>query len=180
MASPVLAGTKLPELDPNPVPNNVQVDGTVVHTNELNRRKAMLLAQLKALQDLENKTVPGAAPLTPRQRMLDFSEVEAKDPDHHYRIINIRDKDKAAMRIQEGFVRVSEDQGGRPLGDELALMKIPMAKYQERVRSQLDLARFRETAHVQEMTAVAESIAKQMRDIYGIKIDASRILINEG
>jgi hypothetical protein len=160
----------------SPDKGNAQVDGTTVHKDTVAERRAALEAEIKRLNDLEAKTVPGARPNTPRAQMLDFSAVEAKDPDHHYRVTNIKDPQRVATRIQDGYVKVSVEEGGRSLGDEMALMRTPVAKHLEQKQRTADLTAFRESAHVREMENAAESVSRMLRDEHGIKVDPRHIL----
>lgn len=140
----------------------------------------MSLADMKArLATEEAKTVPGAPTLTPKQQMLDASEVEKRHPDKVIRWVNIRDPQKAESRRVEGYVRLSEAEGGRSLGNDLALMAIPRAQHEAKVKAIRKLNDERLNAHRREMESVAESVARQMRDRYGVQIDASRILVDE-
>lgn len=140
---------------------------------------ADLQAQKKVLDEVEARTVPGAPTLTPKQQMLDASDVEKRHPDKVIRWVNIRDPQKAESRRVEGYVRLSEAEGGRSLGNDLALMAIPRAAHEAKVQAIRKLNDERLNAHRREMESVAESVAKQMRDRYGVSIDASRILVDE-
>lgn len=140
---------------------------------------ADLKAQQKALDEVEARTVSGAPTLTPKQQMLDASEVEKRHPDKVIRWVNIRDPQKAESRRVEGYVRLSEAEGGRSLGNDLALMAIPRRLHEQKVAAIQKLNDDRLNAHRREMESVAESVAKQMRDRYGVSIDASRILVDE-
>lgn len=133
----------------------------------------------KKLEQVEATTVPGAPTLTPKQQMLDASDVEKRHPDKVIRWVNIRDPQKAASRQVEGYVRLSEAEGGRHLGNDLALMAIPRRQHEAKVAAIAKLNDDRLNAHRREMESVAESVAKQMRDRYGVSIDASRILVDE-
>lgn len=139
----------------------------------------MSLDQLKALREQEGRSVPGAMVLTPKQTMLDARDVEAKHPDKKLRWVNLRDRQKAESRKIEGYTRLSSDEGGRALGDEMALFFIPRDQHEARVENVRRLNDERLNAHRHEMQAMAESVAKQMRDRYGVSIDANRILVDE-
>lgn len=160
----------------SPDKGNAQVDGSAVHTNTLAERKAALIAEMKRLNDLEAKSVPGARPRTPKAQMLDASELEAKDPDHHYRFVNVRDTQKVALKIEEGYKKVPVEEGGRTLGDEFTLMRIPVARHREIQDHIREQNKIRETAHVRGMESAAESVAKALRDNHGISVTPEYIL----
>ena len=161
---------------PETTNGNTQVDGTAVHTNNVAAKRAELEAEIKRLNELEAKTVPGARPRTPRAMMLDASEQEAKDPDNYYRFVNLRDKERLATRVQDGFTKVPDSEGGKTLGDEYALMRQSQAKHREHLEQRDALTRHRESAHVREMENAAESVSKMLRDQHGIKVDPRHIL----
>lgn len=171
-----MANVILNKTPDSPDTGNAQVDGTTVHTNTLAERKAALLAEMERLNEIERKSVPGARPRTPRAQMLDASEQEAKDPDHHYRFVNIRDTQKAGSRIEDGYKKVPVEEGGRNLGDEFALMRIPKAKYVERQQEIAAANKVRETAHIREMENAAESVARALRDNHGVTVSPDYIL----
>jgi len=163
----------------SPKDGNKQVDGSAIHANELADRKATLELQMKELQEQENKTVFGAPSRTPKQRMLDTKELQEKDPDHHYRFVNIKDPNKASQRIEEGYTRVPVEEGGRNLGDEFTLMKIPRSKYEWRIKGQERRNMELLTQHEREVEAVADQLLAQLRRA-GIDISKARVFINEG
>lgn len=139
----------------------------------------MGMDDLKKLRETEGKIVPGANVLTPRESMLDASDVQEKHPDKHLRWVNIRDRQKAESRRLEGYVRLPSDEGGRHLGDELALMGVPREVHERKVAAIKKANEERLNSHRDEMQAMAESVAKSLRDNYGIKVDASRILVDD-
>lgn len=132
-----------------------------------------------SVSDVESKTVPGANVLTPRESMLDARDVEAQHPDKHLRWVNIRDRQKAESRKLEGYTRLAPSEGGRALGDELALMSISKERAEEKIERIKADNEARLSSHRSEMESMAESVARQMRDRHGISVDPSRILINE-
>ncbi len=166
--------TKLDALVPET--GNTQVDGTTVHRNEVAAKKAELEAEIARLNNLEAKSVPGARPRTPRAQMLDASDVEAKDPDNVYRFVNIRDPQKAAAKIEDGYKKVPTEEGGRTLGDEFALMRVSKERHAELKANVDKITAFRESAHVREMENAAESVARQLRDQHGLNVDPRHIL----
>lgn len=171
-----MANVILNKTSDSPDSGNKQADGTTVHSNTLSERKAELLAEMARLNELEAKSVPGARVRTPRAQMLDASEQEAKDPDHHYRFVNIRDTQKVAAKIEDGYKKVAAEEGGRNLGDEFALMRIQKEKYLSQKRAVEERNKVRETAHIREMEGAAESVARLLRDKHGISVTPDQIL----
>ena len=143
----------------------------------------MGMAELKAsqakLDQIEKAEIPGATVLTPKAQMLDASDVERQHPDKFIRWVNIRDRQKAEARQLTGYVRLSEDEGGRHLGDELALVAIPKKQHEARTEAIKKLNDERMRAHHTAMEQMAESVARMARDQYGIKLDPRRILVDE-
>lgn len=143
----------------------------------------MGLEALKALQEqLANKEAKsglgGAIARTPKEMLLDASDVEAKDPDHHYRFVNVTDTQKGQRRIVEGYRVVPEAEGGRTLGG-LTLMKIPRKQAEARIARQDELSRRRLDVHNAEMEQAAEGMSRQLRDRHGINVPPERLLVKE-
>ena len=78
-----------------------------------------LKAQREALGRIEEKEVPGVQIRTPRARLLDAREVQAKHPDKHIRWVSTRDDEKLEARKEDGYTRLTSDEGGRTVGKEL-------------------------------------------------------------
>lgn len=128
----------------------------------------------------EEQDLAGADVLTPKQALLDASTVQDKLPDKRLRWVNLRDAQKVESRKAEGYSFVPPESGGRRLGDELALMEIPRERYERKVARQEQMNKERLEQHNREMEAVAESVAKILRDKHGVNINAERILVKEG
>lgn len=144
----------------------------------------MSIEDLKATRDrlerIERTTGnSGAVPRTPKQLMLDASEIEKGDPEHKYRWVNVRDPQKAQARIMEGYTPIAEGEGGRTLGGALKLMKIPREVHLARIADQKREHKLRLNAHRTELENLAEGIARELRDRHGINVDAERILVSE-
>lgn len=140
---------------------------------------AELEAQRKQLQNIEDKNVPGLRVRTPRAKMLDISEVQKKHPDKHLRWVSIREEEKAEARKEEGYTRLTAEEGGRQIGKELVLMGIPKEVAQQRKRDQEERNALLLDAHKVTMRNEAESAARYLRDQAGLKVDADTILISE-
>ena len=128
---------------------------------------------------LEDKLVPGARTRTPRARMLEAPEAVAKNPDKVLRWGNMRDPEKMETHKMDGYARLTSEEGGKQLGNELVLLGIPKKLAEERVAEQKQRTAELMQAHTRTMEGVAESVARQLRDRHGISVDASRILVNE-
>lgn len=139
----------------------------------------MGLAELQALRRQEEQEVPGLRIRTPRQRILDAREVQAKHPDLHIRWVNIKDPEKAESRKEDGYRRLTSDEGGRQIGDQAALFAIPKEQAVQRRQDIRDENLARLDAHKAAMRRAAEEGSKQLRDQAGLNVSAERLLIDE-
>lgn len=136
-----------------------------------------LKAKLKRQEETEGGS--GAIPLTPKQMLLDVSDLSAKDPDHKYRWVASKDPQNIQKRILEGYTQVPESEGGRNLGGSLVLMKTPQRAVEARVARQNRAHESRLVQHNTEMAKVVESVVKEMKDRFGVSIDPSRVFVSE-
>lgn len=129
---------------------------------------------------LERTMIPGALSRTPKQHMLDSAaSVQEKHPDLRLRWVNIRDPQKAASRVNEGYRRLSSEEGGRQIGDELALMGAPRELVEAKEHEIRQLNEERLVAHRREMENAVEGVARQLRDRHGIKVDSRRLMVDD-
>lgn len=131
------------------------------------------------LEQVERTTVPGLAIRTPRARVLDAREVQAKHPDKHVRWVNIKDPEKAEARKEDGYRRLTSEEGGRQIGDQAALFAIPKSQADAKnaaIKAE-NVARL--DAHKGAMMRAAEEGAKALRDQAGLNVSAERLLIND-
>lgn len=136
---------------------------------------------LKAADALERKLVPGAYSRSPKQSMLDAAGAsQEKHPDLRLRWVNVRDPQKAESRKAEGYRRLTSDEGGMNIGDELVLMGAPREVVEARIAAQHKLNDERLVAHVREMEHAVEGVAKALRDNHGITVNPKHLLVNEG
>lgn len=135
---------------------------------------------LKETQEQERKTGgPGAFVRTPKQQMLDASDIAAKHPELHLRWVNIRDTNKARSRQLEGYSSEPLGKDAIKLGDELALMAIPRALAEQRRAASKQAAEERLRDNRDEYQAAVETVARFLRDKHGLRsADVDRILIN--
>ena len=135
---------------------------------------------MKELQQMERTTGgSGAIPLAPKQQMLDARDVQAKHPDLKLRWVNIKDPQRAAVQMMKGYRRLTAEEGGRALGDELALFGVSRAEYDRRIEHNQKVHAERLTSHRREMENMAEAVARELRDRHGIRVSSERILVNE-
>lgn len=151
-------------------------------TNEQPAAQPISAAEaLKNAEALERKMVPGAYSRTPKQAMLDRAEaVQEKHPDLRLRWVNVRDPQKAESRREDGYRRLTSEEGGMNIGDELVLMGAPRERVEAREAAQRQLNEERLVAHVGEMERAVEGVAKALRDNHGIKVNPRQLLVNEG
>lgn len=150
-----------------------------LHENKLAARKAELEAEMKRLAALEAKTVPGAPVLMPKARLLDTRQVEAKHPEYRYRWGALQNPDKMAVRKDEGYEVVPESEGGRTLGGQAVLLRIPREEYERRVKEIDRVGKARLEAHKVEFQRVVEGVARELRDKYGLKETTLERLLKE-
>lgn len=136
------------------------------------------LKELKAKADQIERTtgMSGAIPNMPKQRLMDARDLQAQHPDKRIRWLNLRNPDKVAGRIAEGYVRISGDDGGRHLGDDYATFAIPVAEYNRRIAENERLGKERLKAYKTEFERTAESVARVLRDKHGIDVSAEDLL----
>lgn len=139
----------------------------------------MAIEDLKALREKENRTIPGLQIRTPRQRLLDAREVQAKHPDKHIRWVNIKDPEKAEARKESGYTRLTSEEGGKQLGDQMALFSIPKEQADQVRKDIADENQARLDAHKAAMRRAAEEGSRALRDKAGLNVSADRLLIDE-
>lgn len=163
--------------DPNEIPIEAGPEPNQVSKTEAIRN---IKEQMAALERLEKKTGPsGAMPRATKAMLLDATEAVAKNPDSRVRWVNVMNTEKAQLRVLSGYKRLTEEQGGRQVGN-LVLFAIPREVYESRVAELKKLHQDRLKSHRTEMEQAAENLAKYMRDNHGISVDVSRLLIVEG
>lgn len=136
---------------------------------------------LKELQESldrqERKTGPsGAVPLTPKQALLDASDLADAHPDRHYRWLNTGNAEVIRLRRQEGYERVPESEGGRQVGG-LGLFVQSAERHRERTEAEARLHKERLSQHNREVESAAETVARHLRDKHGLNIKAEDILV---
>lgn len=148
---------------------NTQVLGTTVHSDPRSAAKAEIGAQIKevAAQD----RAPGLRHRSAKSKMLDTAQFDRAHPQYHHRYINVKNVERLALRIEDGYVEVprpagkepTADEYGRRLGDDLVLFRQPRANYEARIKDQEELTRARERAHVAEVEQIAALVTQQLR-----------------
>lgn len=133
----------------------------------------------ETLDNIERKTVPGVNLRTPRQRLLDARDVQARHPDMHIRWVNIKDPEKAEARKEDGYKRLTSEEGGRQIGDQAALFGIPKEQAEAKIRDMKTEHLARLDAHKAEMRRAAEDGARNLRDNHGLSVSADKLLISE-
>jgi creatinine amidohydrolase/Fe(II)-dependent formamide hydrolase-like protein len=130
----------------------------------------------KQLDRVEATTVTGARFLGSKQAMLDAAtETQTRHPDKKVRWISLR-REKADQRKAEGYVVLDEKDGGKRLGDSLALAACPRNVHEAHVAAIKNENRRRETMHVAQHQALADAASKMLRDQFGISVDPRHIV----
>lgn len=135
---------------------------------------------LDKVKRVEETNLIGGNLLTPKQHLLDASDVQSAHPDKRVRFVSLRDPMKVSSRKAEGYSIVPSEEGGRRLGEELVLMEIPRERYEAKVKHIEKLNAERLKQHNREMEQTAEAVARILRDKHGIDVSTERILVREG
>lgn len=135
-----------------------------------------LKEQKEKLAKAESNTVPGANVMSPKQNLLDASDVEAANPDLRVRWLNTKNAEKVITRQAEGYVRLPEEKGGRSLGGEMALFAIPRSQYEARVKRQEQMANDRLIQHERDAERMADAIARELKDKHGITVSPDKLM----
>lgn len=135
-----------------------------------------LKEQKEKLAKAEANTVPGASLMSPKQNLLNASDVEAAHPDMRVRWLNTKNAEKVITRQAEGYVRLSETEGGRSLGGEMALFAIPKAQHEARVKRQEQMNQDRLVQHERDAERMADAIARELRDKHGISVSPDKLM----
>ncbi len=130
---------------------------------------------------LEQKTVPGAETLVSKGILLDPREALANPKNKGFKLrwVNTTLPEKVQSRKLEGYEIVPESEGGRRLGTEYVLMRIPEVKATARKKMQQEKGRVWLAAHKNQMEQQAAEVAKILQDKYGFGAKEAQILIDE-
>jgi len=133
----------------------------------------------KTLDHIEAQILGGAPNLTPKDVLLDLSDLVEKHPSMHFRWANIKAPGKADRRRLDGYIRLPVSEGGKELGGEIAVFVTSKRIFEAREQRVKDMNKARLKAHRAEVENAVEAIAKELRDKYGLVIDPKRILVDE-
>lgn len=90
--------------------------------------------QLDHLSRVERTTGrSGAVPRTPKQMMLDVTDVTAKHPERHFRWVNTGNTDKAMNSTLNGYEQFKDEKGDVIARGNMQLWSCPKEMYEERV-----------------------------------------------
>ncbi len=132
----------------------------------------------KKLAHQEGKEHGGAPSRSPKQHLLDASEVQKAHPDDRVRWIQTGNAERAQTRIADGYTPIPESEGGRKVGG-LSLAKTSRENYERRTAAVKQKNRERLQAHKTEVERAAEAVARELRDQHGIDVDVKRMLVDE-
>lgn len=150
------------------------------HVNRSAEKRNLTQQQIRALERLEGTFEGGAVSLTPKERLLDAREAQEMHPDKHVRWLSLRNKEKMDARIEEGYSKLSEEEGGRQLGDSMALFAIPRELRDARVKRQERMTRERMGAVKELYAEVGSRLAHEMKRVHGLSdAQVRRLIINE-
>lgn len=125
------------------------------------------LANLKALEEnllrQTATTVAGANDLAPKAaNFLITDAVKAKNAGFRLRWVQLQDKQKAVLRLHDGWERVPVSDGGSQIGDEYALFRLPIAKYDARQKELAEENRRRLKNTGRELEATTEAVLREL------------------
>jgi hypothetical protein len=152
-------------------------DAAKAQTQEAKKAHLDLLSE--TLKHIEAQTLSGTPDLTPKDLLLDLSELKAKHPDRAFRWVNIKAPGIADRRRLDGYIRLPEVDGGRELGGEVAIFVTTKRIHEHREAEIKKLNKQRLQAHRAEVENAVEAVARELRDKYGLKVSADRILVDE-
>ncbi len=168
--------------EPTPADRAASANTTepLTHVNRVAERRGLTQQQIRALERLEGTFEGGATVLTPKERLLDARDVQAQNPDKHVRWLSLRNTEKLDARIEEGYAKLSEEDGGRQLGDSMALFAIPRQLHEARVKRQEKMTRERMGAVKELYAEVGSRLAHEMKRQHGLSdAQVRRLIINE-
>lgn len=126
------------------------------------------------------QTYSGADPRGPISTIMDAPVAREKCPaDKHLRWVNLKNPNMVNLRRAAGYTRVTDEEGGQVLGDEMALFVVPMAVHERAVAEQKGENARRLLSHKTEMEQLAEGTARILKDKYGISVSAERLFSSE-
>lgn len=135
---------------------------------------------LKTLGRIEEKNVSGLKSRLPKNRLLEIPDEAIKEnPGYHLRWVSLREDQKVDVRKGDGYEIVPMDKGGKTIGKELVLMRVPISIAKERVKEQHALNDEKLKAHRNEMQRAAEEGVRELRDAGGMSVNVSRVLVDE-
>ena len=148
-------------------------EGSAAQAPTDQQRRLTLREAIEAFNRREAQTVPGAPSRGLKEDLLRADEAQEANPDAHLRFVSPQ---KAQQRLSEGYVVVSEAEGGKRLGNELILMGMPKGLHQERVAEIERRTQELLVAHVGEMQQTAEAVARTLRDHHGLRVSAEDLM----
>lgn len=157
----------------------LDLDGTAEPTT---MDKILALREEKErLNRLENQTVPGAETLMSKQLLLDPSEARANPANKGFKLrwVNTSMPEKIQGRKLEGYEVVPQSDGGKTLGTEYILMRIPVALADRKKKALREKGRVWLAAHKNMMEQEAEKVAKILEEKYNFSPKEAKILIDE-
>ena len=135
----------------------------------------------EALERQEQVQEPGATSLQGKGELLSAREAKAHPANkgYHLRWVNTSVPEKIQVRKLEGYEVVPESEGGKKLGTEYILMRLPVAKADAKKKALKEKGRVWLAAHKGEMQKTAEEVAKILRNQYGFTSSEASLLVEE-
>lgn len=150
------------------------------HVNRVAEARGYTQQQLRALERLEGKFEGGAASLSPKEQLLNSEEAKKQNPDSNVRWLSLRNKEKLDVRMEEGYEKIPESEGGRQLGDSMALFRIPRQLSDARIKRQEAATRARAGSVREVYSELGARMAHKLKKEHGLSDkQIQRLIINE-
>ena len=99
---------------------------------------------------------------------------------YHLRWLSLRNKEKLDSRIEEGYAKVPEAEGGRQLGDSMALFRIPTELRDARKRREVAQTNSRLHSVKERFAEFGERVVHKLKRDHGLSdAEVRRLIINE-
>lgn len=133
------------------------------------------------LNRLEQTTVPGAETLVSKGILLDPIEARKHVANRGFKLrwVNTTLPEKVQSRKLEGYEVVPDSEGGKRLGAEYVLMRIPESKANAKKAALKEKGRVWLAAHKNQMERTADEVASILKSKYGFGEKEAQILIDE-
>jgi hypothetical protein len=133
------------------------------------------------LNRLEDVKVPGAETLVSKALLLDPHEARVHPANKGFKLrwVNQTRPEKVASRKLEGYVVVPPSEGGKTLGSEYILMRIPVERAEAKKQLLKERGKLWLAAHKNDMERTAAEVAQILQKKFGFGAKEANILVDE-